>query len=285
MKIFVLFSTLLAVSYAEQCVYGEAGSQPQSLVTCKSVTTATMGNNIKLNDKSGPFESVTDLELTNFTGTLDSNTLSMFPKLKRLSIQDSNFPKISSVVFEKCCKDLKILSIRNNMATTIEAGTFKNMKELEELHLSNKIPKLSKDLLEGLVVLKKLTLRKTKINEVDEDAFENMKTLETLELYDNTFPVIKPKTFAPLTELNKLSILDNPNLKLFPLDLLKEQKKLELLGLPVDILSKIEVTTLKKQFPSLKKLEIKVDDKKKYENMLQQVEKEQMIISYLGDYV
>ncbi|CAH0549199.1 unnamed protein product [Brassicogethes aeneus] len=284
MKIFLIISSVMVATLADQCHYGQTSSKPQSLVTCKSIPVDALGKNMKLMGKTGPFDSVHDLELTNFTGKLDANSLSMFPNLQRLVIQDSNFAKLDATVFSKCCKNLKKLSIRNNPQTVIEPASFKDLNHLEELHINNKINKLSKAFLQGMPAIKKLTLRRTKISEIDENAFEDVKNLDSLEIYDNDFPSVKPKTFAPLKELKKISILDNALLKTFPLDLLKEQKKLELLGLPAEILSKLDASALKKQMPTLKKIEVKVDDKKKYETFFKKVTDQGIIVNYIGAY-
>lgn len=280
MVFWVILAASFALSNAASCGFNQAAPRPDA-ITCNSATSASMGKNTKVNDKHGPFESIMDLDMTNFTGTLDETTLSMYPNLKTLTIQNSNFPKISSSMFEKCCKGLKKLSVRGNMETIIEPGSFKDLKQLEELNINNKITKLSKDLLEGLVTLRTLTLKKTKIDEIDENVFEDLKTLENLEIYDNTFSQIKPKTFIPLIELKKLSILHNSNLKEFSLDLLKSQQKLEHLGLPAKILNEVDISILKTHFPGLKKLEVPVDDKDNYENFLEKAKKEHLTVNFI----
>lgn len=111
-------------------------------------------------------------------------------------------PKVSS--------QTTLLDLRFNKIRNIEPGTFKGLKHIRSLLLSNNLLTTLKDgVFAGLPQLKHLYLYKNRIRTIEAHAFQNLPRLEHLYLYNNDLEEFKVGTFSNLPSLDRLFLYEN----------------------------------------------------------------------------
>ncbi len=89
----------------------------------------------------------------------------------------------------------------------LDAGVFKGLKNLENLHLTDqKLISFEPDIFSGLSNLKTLDLERNQTSNLDENVFKDLAKLEKLYLIGNKFAAIQKGVFRPLVNLKKLSL-------------------------------------------------------------------------------
>lgn len=258
MKIFVIIAVILHVVWG-RCYVGFNQLTPDRIIlftNCQGGTSKdlTILKNIE------PFPQVKLLDLQNFSGDFEEDTLAAFPNLEILQIRESRFKGLTKTVLKQCCENITNIIFRKNKHV-LDKDLFENSKKLKHvvINLEN-LPKIDADLFKGLNDLEGIVVNSSFVKEIDENAFSHLKKLQLLELHNNDIEEIKPKTFENLTSLKTLTLLNNNKLVGMNETALKNLSNLELLGLPSEIISKIEVPKLKEMMPKLQTVLFKTQD-------------------------
>uniref|UniRef100_A0A8D0GSE3 LRRCT domain-containing protein n=1 Tax=Sphenodon punctatus TaxID=8508 RepID=A0A8D0GSE3_SPHPU len=126
---------------------------------------------------------ITDIKENAFNGLTDLRTLLLdHNQISSSSITDNTFSELQK---------LQMLVLSNNALSCIYGTWFKNMKSLIRLHLQ------------------RLDLSNNFISFIEKSVFQGLPELEEMDLSRNRLTVI-PDAFSPLTQLNLLSLDQNP---------------------------------------------------------------------------
>lgn len=149
--------------------------------------------------------------------------------------------------------DIRILSLKNNKISKIEATAFQNLTSLEILDLSwNRLTfaALNENVFQGryspsgyepLTSLKWLSLANNEIHTLHDDAFDHLIELETLILCHNPFKIINHNSQIALSSLPNLKDLDLGSMELtdLPEQIFHAPNKLSNLSLSGNLFAKL----------------------------------------------
>ncbi|XP_028142058.1 leucine-rich repeat-containing G-protein coupled receptor 4-like isoform X4 [Diabrotica virgifera virgifera] len=170
------------------------------------------------------------------------------PKIYYLEMIRTILPTITKETF-KNLKGIKRMEIDENEAE-IQDGAFDGLENLEFLTFFKQNINFSKDFLKGLNNLKELSMEYAGIETVPEDSFKETPELKILNLDGNSIEYLAPGTLEPLQNLEEFYVTLT-NLKSFDINLLKEQKNLKALGIPVRTLKSVNFKKLFELCPKL----------------------------------
>lgn len=149
--------------------------------------------------------------------------------------------------------DIRILSLKNNKISKIEAAAFQNITSLEVLDLSwNRLTfaTLNENVFQGrynayayepLKNLKWLSLANNDIHTLHDDVFDHLNALETLILCHNPFKIINHNTQIAISSLPNLKTLDLGTMELMDLpdEIFHAPNKLRNLSLSGNLFEKL----------------------------------------------
>ncbi|XP_078390119.1 uncharacterized protein LOC144672168 [Cetorhinus maximus] len=134
----------------------------------------------------------------------DGRTVTLFPKLSRLSFRYNRIFTISSHAFSYA-PHLRSLMLNINNIAVINSGAFSNLTSLLQLRLDNNlITDIHQHNFSGLRSLRILNLRNNRISILFERVFENLDNLETLDLGGNKIRSLTSLSFRGLDNVSKL---------------------------------------------------------------------------------
>jgi len=108
------------------------------------------------------------------------------------------------------CQLENVMSLKQNIIKTIEAGAFDDLKGLEKFELyDNKIRKLDQNIFAKLLNLRIIELNQNRIEKIDERLFAHNKKLEHVNLNENNIKFLLPETFNNLPNLRLVNLTDN----------------------------------------------------------------------------
>ncbi|XP_048584555.1 SCO-spondin isoform X2 [Nematostella vectensis] len=147
---------------------------------------------------------------------------------------------------------VSLLSLYNNLISTIHSNAFRNLTALRSLNLgANRLSVLPRSVFRDLASLRSLDLSANRLSSLPEDTFEGLSSLQDLFLDFNRLRAIPETTFHGLAALQRLR-LHNNNLKTFSERTLQGTLSLKSLQLNNNLLTRIEPGT----FRNLRGLEI-----------------------------
>ena len=153
---------------------------------------------------------------------------------------------------------LRTLNLSNNQISSIEANTFKELVNLNELWLNGNQLTLIENLFQGLVSLTWLDLSRNKLESIEQNAFNDLTNLFTLNLSNNKINSIDVKSFIHLNNLNDLWLQDN-QIKAIDVKMFKDLLNLNWLDLSHNLLNESDKTNLKESLINLDVLNIQED--------------------------
>ena len=126
-------------------------------------------------------------------------------------MENNNITTIPAGAF-KHLDNLERLVLRANQLTEIKRGAFDGLKSLETLRLNdNKITRLQSCLLRGLTKLRHLHLRNNSISSLDNDVFSPTPLLHSLDLSFNRLTTLNFELFENLHDLRgTFTVWGNP---------------------------------------------------------------------------
>jgi hypothetical protein len=159
--------------------------------------------------------------------------------ISHLRFESCDFPIIIKKEFLLGFVNLTYLEFDNCKIKSIEANSFKDLRNLTELKITNNLLKEIPNTINQCRNLIKLNLSNNKIktinnnkfpnsltnlvltnnniNAIEDDAFSNLLSLEELELDQNEIELIKPVYFTRLTRLVRLNLSNNKIKDVLPL--------------------------------------------------------------------
>ena len=139
-------------------------------------------------------------------------------KLKQLELQKNDISAIEEGAFDFLF-NLDNLDLSSNQIKTWKNNTFNKIVDgkvrpllinLQKLSMDkNKINRIEKNAIFGLLKLKKLSLRYNFIHTLADTAFQSSLTLEDLDVSNNRIGIINPKTFAHLGKFKSINLSNN----------------------------------------------------------------------------
>jgi hypothetical protein len=104
---------------------------------------------------------------------------------------------------------LKRVAVPNRKMTTLQAGDFQNLPNLEILNVTgNPITELPYGVFDNLPKLKTLVMFRTKLTQLPDDFLEGMDDLENLHIFANPFTTIPEPVLQRLAAMTHLRVLD-----------------------------------------------------------------------------
>ncbi|XP_072375890.1 osteomodulin-like [Diabrotica undecimpunctata] len=179
------------------------------------------------------------------------------PKIYYLEMIRTVQPTITKETF-KNLKSIKRMAIDDN-EVEIQDGAFDGLENLEVLTIFKQSITFSKHFLKGLKNLKELSMEFAGIETVPEDSFKETPEIKILNLDGNSIESLAPGTLEPLQNLEEFYVTLT-NLKSFDINLLKDQKNLNALGIPVRTLKSVNFKKLLEMCPKLDTLRFMSND-------------------------
>lgn len=260
-----IFLSIFAKSF-EDCNLEEKSSEEENRLICGNI-------NLKENPEKASEIVLTDVEeilFLHITGHLKANIFKQANSLKALLIYRSNIdifePEANSVKavqihhshfanhtnFNKCCRRLKKLLLRNSTGFFLEESVFQKLNRLQKLEISHiKLDHLTKAVFTGLTSLEKLRISDSNLEKIDGNAFAGLTKLKELYIHEPNIKVLDEDVFKSLKNLRVLNIMNAKYLKPLSLDMLSELKNLRELGLPSITWQNIDVEKIPAIFPRL----------------------------------
>ncbi|CAH0545935.1 unnamed protein product [Brassicogethes aeneus] len=277
MKQLLLMCLLMTVVHGK-CLLGFQYTSPSNrtlFTSCKNV----VSKNLEALKNIQPFSRMKFLDLMNYSGSFKNSTLSAFPDLDVLHIQESSFTDLTKDVLGECCRNLTKIVLRNNNVN-LDKDVFQSSKKLKSIVIYNEnIPKVD-TVFKGLSELDILILNNSKVEDIGEHSFSDLVNLQLLELNYNDIKEIEPKTFEPLGNLKTLTIFNNIDLNI-TMEAFSKLKNLETLGLNTEVITKYDIEDLKKTLPKLKTIVFKKQDKTCNKVFLERVKSKNIDVNYV----
>ncbi|KAK9876058.1 hypothetical protein WA026_011168 [Henosepilachna vigintioctopunctata] len=206
------------------------------------------------------FKNLSGLEISRCAiSDLDPSTFRVTP-LEILDIHNNvEFPTITSDTF-RFLKNLEVFRFNFNPYTSIEEGSFIQLKQLKVLTISHQqIQKLTKEFLDGLDNLQELSMTNNDIKSVDKNAFAHMKELTAIYLNHNSLKMLEIGTFRYQLKLEDLQLQSNylgntQNSYFINWDKFDRIISLRYLNIAHNDLRHLNVQKLIKAFPSIKSI-------------------------------
>ncbi|XP_066597236.1 carboxypeptidase N subunit 2-like isoform X2 [Prorops nasuta] len=157
---------------------------------------------------------------------LDVIPIALNPSITRIVLKDNKIKIIDAAMH--FYEALKNVDLSNNHIYNIPNDSFKDQKQLEELHLKhNKISALTETTFFGLSSLTVLNLRDNYLEVLKNKFFSPLRKLQELDLGQNRISEVEEGAFEKLTSLRVLFLDDNqlktvPSAALVPLSSLAE---------------------------------------------------------------
>ncbi|QDU34382.1 Leucine Rich repeats (2 copies) [Poriferisphaera corsica] len=177
-----------------------------------------LGNNNFTTINADYFQGLTNLTSIDFSvnklSIFDLNSFIFTPNLKYLDLaynDISSIKHLSATSSINTFDNLKFLSLVANKLTSIDASFFQNMKNIEDVHLAFNydLTTIAEDTFKDLKKIKTITLTNcNKLNLID-GTFNNLTTLEELDLSDTNTTHITTNTFKNLPNLETLRLGSN----------------------------------------------------------------------------
>lgn len=265
LNIIWIFLSIIAKSF-EDCRIEEKSSEQENILFCENI-------NFKNNPEKVSDIILTDIEEISFfhiTGDLKANLFKNANELEALLIYKSNIdtfePEADTVKtvhiyhshfvnysnFNKCCRRLKKLLLRNSTGFFLEESIFQKLTRLQKLELSLvNMKHLTEAVLKGLTSLEKLRISYSNLEKIDGNAFIGLTKLKELYIHEPNIKDIDVNAFKPLKKLRVLNIMNAKNLEPLSLDILSELSNLRELGLPLKTWKNIDVEKIPALFPRL----------------------------------
>ncbi|XP_019881520.1 uncharacterized protein LOC109609310 [Aethina tumida] len=95
--------------------------------------------------------------------------------------------------------------------------------------------------------------------------------LESLRIINNQLTTIQPNVFKTLAKLKKLEVVNNIGLREFDIEWLKNNKNLEVLGVPTATFKTLTVAKLSSMFPKLRTLIVSEADKTSVRDKIEEI--------------
>uniref|UniRef100_A0A6P7G464 Slit homolog 1 protein-like isoform X1 n=1 Tax=Diabrotica virgifera virgifera TaxID=50390 RepID=A0A6P7G464_DIAVI len=269
-------------------------------------------NNLKLDDKELPLDGpvpqtkIVHVNFLHCTGKIDENSfpklrgvltsmninggdlekfvLPEMPKLTYLEIGDSKIPSLNGAL--KNAKNLESVSFRKD-TFEIKEGDLDGLEKLESFRSTKVKVQLTKRLLQDLRKLETLMVTKGRLEKVPSDAFQNNQEITILELDDSSITTIEPGTFDNLQKLDRLDLRSTGLQSPFDVNLTKDLKKLNSLGIPARSVKGLDLKKLLDNCPKLFAFSFKKNDAScpEVKALFEEVEKSGrfMGVSYISD--
>lgn len=125
----------------------------------------------------------------------------------------------------------------------LRAVNISHLSHLEELVVSDWIPRLEANTFAGLTSLRLLDIDDMGISEIEADAFSDLRSLTFLNLRDNQIATLPLGVFNSLTSLENLWLYDNP-LTALPPGIFRQLVNLERLDLGTGLMTSLDVDIL-----------------------------------------
>lgn len=170
--------------------------------------------------------------------------------LQYMQILNSHFSNHSN--FDKCCKRLNKLFIRDSTGFNLQESVFNKLTRLQKLELMNQYQHhLTNSVFKGLTSLKKLRISGMNFQTTDSDVFHDLVKLKELYIDEANVQNLDKDTFKPLVNLRVLHITNANNLKPLPLEMFSELRGIREVALPLETWREIDVEKIPEMFPKL----------------------------------
>lgn len=257
--------TLFGKSLQDCSLQGES-SEVDKVIACNDIIiTDDLERNYKF-----PYKEIEEITFVDTTGHMKSSVLKNANSLKGLLILRSTIrdfePELHTLKtiqihhsyfaehsnFDKCCRKLKKLLLRNTTGFFLEESVFKKLSRLKELKLSHQnVENLSESVFKGLKSLEKLRISDMNFKNIDSNAFADLTDLEELYIEEPNIEDLDVNVFKPLRNLKVLNIINAIRLKPLPLEMFSNLRNLRHLGLPLSTWKNIDVQKIPVMFPKL----------------------------------
>ncbi|XP_033740678.1 adhesion G-protein coupled receptor G6-like isoform X2 [Pecten maximus] len=106
--------------------------------------------------------------------------------------------------------EVKVLLLKNNIITWLNAGNFAGLHSLETLHASdNRIKNIQAGTFDKLYSLRTLNLQNNLLTRIESSMFRNLPNLQTLDLSNNQISRVIGDAFVTLTNINQIAFTGN----------------------------------------------------------------------------
>lgn len=161
----------------------------------------------------------------------------------------------------------------------IEPVSTRSLSDFTEVHLKGEMIALTSDICKSFPNMKELQSRDHQMDEIEEDAFQTCKKLEYINFFNNSLKIkLKKNTFKGLVALTRLHygytnmgvldvdmsdskdlkefVMSRLNLTVYRPEMLRENTKLERLGLYCNRLLNVDIELITKYAPNLKTIDL-----------------------------
>lgn len=132
------------------------------------------------------------------------------PYTTQLNLKDNQISTLSAGTFDEL-PNLQILDLSDNLLEIVEDDTFSKLEKLVELNLANnRLNKISGRMLSGLKAVHHISLTSNRLTCISNLTFSETVNLRKLDLFGNQIGCIQEGTFDRTSELSSLNLMSNP---------------------------------------------------------------------------